>query len=161
MTINLEDIFKATPEEAETFSDILKSNSPRDLDEVKGFQTTAKFVVSEQGKLFVRHGTHEGHYVWHLGVTERPHLDKKKKPETWTAPIQRILYSVGQIIASNVPNYIIVDFYPPTMATVGENKIKLPEFTIIAREFVDHFSFQEKVGNVVANQMMAACQDFA
>jgi hypothetical protein len=181
---NLQKIFSATPEETKTFADLLKKQgvvkwehvapSPEfknlqiedlgvgDSEATLKIKTTSKMTTLEQGNLFVTHGSHGNDYVWHLGPMRKPSVIPRKdpKPRTWQVPLDRLLFAVGTVLSEKVPNKILVDIYPPSAGRVLKEEVTIHELTVKARDFTEHFSFDNHTGERISIALMEACQSF-
>ena len=127
----LEEIFEASDEDVETFSDFVEANAGKSItpNEVERIRSTASFVTETQRKFSIEHGKHESHYAWHISpVNERI---------GWNADMRRVVYAIGKVTQKFIPDDIIIDVHLPDQ----RNGIEV--LTVRANNVLDSWSIQE------------------
>lgn len=137
----LEEIFDASDEDVETFSDFVESSAGKNMtpNEVERIRSTASFTTETQRKFTIEHGRHESHYAWHISpVNERT---------GWCYDMRRVVYAIGKVIQKYIPDNIIIDVHLP------DQRNGVDVLTIKANNVLDSWSIQEDTLAKVTGQL--------
>jgi len=136
----LEAIFSTPKEDVETFADVMKKVSGRNITNNESFRLkkTADMRVESQKFITINYGTHENNYIWHI----KP--NNKKKP--WAVPMDRVLFAIGKLLHESIPTDIIIDIHLP------KADWQIEEITIKANEALDHWSVTDEILRKITGQ---------
>ena len=136
----LDEIFSTQKEEVETFADVMKKVSGRNITDHESFRLkkTADMRVESQKFITINHGTHENNYIWHI----KP--NHKKRP--WAVPMDRVLFAIGKLLHEYIPNDILIDIHLP------KADWQIEEITVKANAALDHWSVNTELLNRVTGQ---------
>lgn len=104
----LEDIFKATEEDAQAFSELMQKSDYDAMVDGKSLDVEPpKFIYQESPTVRIQHGYHGADYVWHISAHH------PRRP--WKVPLRRVIYAIAQTLNQYIPSSVSVDITPPAM----------------------------------------------
>jgi hypothetical protein len=136
----LDSIFSAKDDDVETFADVMKAASGKNITEQESIRLkkTSNMHTETQRLISIMHGTHEDNYVWHI----RP--AHKKRP--WAVDLNRVLFGIGKVLNEYVPNDVLIDIHLPNP------QWQIEEITVKANEAMVHWAVSDDVLKKVTGQ---------
>jgi hypothetical protein len=114
----LDTVNKVSEEDVQTFLDVLKETVGDEVDDVMAFDihriekgdpepVRESSITKEQisGLIRIVHGWHDDDYVWHISPAHQR--------RTWTVSLERVIYTIAQVMNKVIPPTVEVNIFPP------------------------------------------------
>jgi len=145
MSTLLEDLFKITEEDSESFVEHVKKFTHTKEDELlsKIISTDADqvepqaFIIHQSGKIKIEHGPHGDHYVFHISPLGNSKLRCSE---------ELFIHSIAMIMNKTIPSSIMVDIFLP------QSDWDIKEYTFKAINFTGDWRFNpECINKIIGN----------